>query len=60
MIDKILVQIPVTSMFSVVFTLIKALYNKEAVTLTVRTLTTVDVGLVNVPYEDKKDVTIKI
>src|SRR5215212_4315131 len=54
MIDSIWVQIPMSSVFSVVFTLIKALLNNESVLLTIRTITTIDLGIVNVPYEDKQ------
>lgn len=59
LIDKIMVQIPMDSVFSVVFTLIKALFNKEAVTLTVRTLTHINLGWVVLPYENKQEVQIK-
>lgn len=59
LIDKIMVQIPMSNVFSVVFTLIKALFNKEAVTLTVRTLTHINLGWVVLPYENKQEVTIK-
>ena len=59
LIDKILVQIPLTSAFSVVFSMIKALFNKEAVMLTIRTMTHINLGWVVLPYENKTDVTIK-
>jgi hypothetical protein len=59
LIDKIMVQIPMDSVFSVVFTLIKALFNKEAATLTVRTLTHINLGWVVLPYENKQEVQIK-
>ena len=59
LIDKIMVQIPMDSVFSVVFTLIKVLFNKEAVTLTVRTLTHINLGWVVLPYENKQEVQIK-
>jgi len=59
MIEKILVQIPVTNVFSLVFSLIKSLYNKEPVKLTIKTMTTVDVGIAKIPYEDSKEVTVK-
>jgi hypothetical protein len=59
LIDKIMVQIPMTSAFSVVFTLIKALFNKEAIQVSVRTLTHINLGWVVLPYESKTDVTIK-
>lgn len=59
MIDKIMVQIPMTSVFSVVFNLIKALLNRETIQLTVRTLTHINLGWVVLPYESKQEVTIK-
>ncbi len=59
LIDKIMVQIPLTSAFSVVFSLIKALFNKEAVALTIRTTTHINLGWVVLPYESKTDVAIK-
>ena len=59
MVEKILVQIPVTSIFSVVFALVKSLYNKEPVKLTIKTMTTVDVGLAKIPYENETEVIVK-
>jgi hypothetical protein len=59
MIDNILVQIPLSNVFSVVFTLIKALTAGEAVTLTVRSTTTINLGIIKLPYESKQDITIK-
>ena len=59
MIDKIMITIPMTSVFSVVFTVIKALYNNEAIRMIVKTITTIDIGIMSVPYEDKKEVTVK-
>lgn len=59
MVDNILVQIPMTNVFSVAFALIKALTSGEAATLTVRTTTTINLGIIKLPYENKQDVTIK-
>ncbi|RYF81689.1 MAG: hypothetical protein EON98_12070 [Chitinophagaceae bacterium] len=59
MIDNILVQIPLSNVFSVVFTLIKALTAGETTTLTVRTITTINLGIIKLPYENKQDITIK-
>ena len=59
MIDNIMVQIPMSNVFSVVFTLIKALTAGEAVTLTVRSTTTINLGIIKLPYESKQDITIK-
>ena len=59
MIDKIMVQIPMTNVFSVGFALIKAITNGEAAILTVRTTTTINLGIIKLPYENKQDITIK-
>lgn len=59
MIDGIIVQVPMTGVFSLAFTLIKALVGGVAQTLTVRTLTTIDLGIVKLPYETKQEITIK-
>lgn len=59
LIEKIMVQIPMTSAFSVVFTLIKALFNKEVVKLTLRTLTHINLGWIVLPYDTQQEVTIK-
>jgi hypothetical protein len=59
MIDKILVQIPMTNVFSISFTLIKALISGGSETITIRTLTTINLGIIKLPYEDKQEVTIK-
>jgi hypothetical protein len=59
MIDKMLIQIPMISVFSVVFTIIKALFNNDAIKLTVRTMTTIDIGLFQLPYDDRQEVSIK-
>jgi hypothetical protein len=58
-IDKIMIQIPMTNVFSVAFALIKALTGGEATMLTIRTITTINLGIINLPYEDKQDITIK-
>lgn len=58
-IDKILVQIPTTNVFSIVFTLVKTLIGGGAVTLTIHTLTTINLGIVKLPYESKQAITIK-
>lgn len=59
MIDKILVQIPMTNVFSIAFTLVKALISGGSETITIRTLTTINLGIIKLPYEDKKEVTVK-
>lgn len=59
MIDKIMVQIPMMGVFSLAFTLVKALISGQSETLTVRTLTTIDLGIIILPYETKQEITIK-
>ena len=59
MIDKILVQIPMTNVFSIAFTLIKALISGGSETITIRTLTTINLGIIKLPYENKQEVTVK-
>lgn len=59
LIDKIMVQIPMTGVFSVAFTLIKTLIAGGSETLTVRTLTTINLGIMKLPFETKQDITIK-
>jgi hypothetical protein len=59
MIDKIMVQIPMMGVFSLAFTLVKALISGQSETLTVRTLTTIDLGIIKMPYETKQEITIK-
>ena len=59
MIDKTLVQIPMTNIFSIAFTLIKALISGGSETITIRTLTTINLGIIKLPYENKQEVTVK-
>lgn len=59
MIDKILIQIPLTNAFSIVFTMIKALISGGSETITIRTLTTINLGIIKLPYENKQEVTVK-
>ena len=59
LIDKILVQIPMTNVFSIAFTLIKPLISGGSETITIRTLTTINLGIIKLPYENKQEVTVK-
>lgn len=59
MIDKIMVQIPMSNVFSIAFTLVKILIGGSAATITVRTTTTINLGIIKLPYENKQDITIK-
>lgn len=58
-IDSIMVEIPTLSFFSVAYDIIKALNNKEAIAMTIQTITTIDLGWSKIPYEDKKEITLK-
>lgn len=59
MIDKVLVQIPMTNVFSTVFTLVKTLIGGDSATVAVRTLTTINLGIIKLPYENKQEVQLK-
>ena len=59
MIDKVLVQIPMTNVFSTVFTLVKTLIGGDSATLAIRTLTTINLGIIKLPYENKQEVQLK-
>ncbi|MCC7303478.1 MAG: hypothetical protein IT233_12635 [Bacteroidia bacterium] len=58
-IDKIMIDIPLTGIFSLAGDLVKALLSGEGVKANVRTLTTIDLGWKKVPYEDNKEITLK-
>ena len=59
MVDKIMVQVPLVGVFSLAFTLVKSLIAGGSETLIVRTLTTIDLGIIKLPYETKQELTIK-
>ncbi|WP_121355768.1 hypothetical protein [Flavisolibacter nicotianae] len=59
MIDNIMVQIPMSNVFSMAFTLIKTLIGGGTEIITVRTMTTINLGIIKLPYENKQDITIK-
>ncbi len=58
-ISKILVTIPVTSFFSVASDVLKNIQNKQPVKLTLKVMTTVDLGWTTLPYESKEEITLK-
>jgi hypothetical protein len=58
-IENILVQIPVASAFSIVFTVVKALHNKEPVKFIIKTITVIDIGITKIPYDNETEVIIK-
>lgn len=58
-IDNIQVEVSTFSFFSVAYDVIKAILNKESVTMKIETITTIDLGWSRVPYNDQKEVTLK-
>ncbi|MFT3843692.1 MAG: hypothetical protein QM725_01465 [Lacibacter sp.] len=57
--DPVYIQIPVSNVFSVVFSLVKSLFNKEAITMLIRTQTQIKLGLISIPYENKTEVNLQ-
>ncbi|MEI9909774.1 MAG: hypothetical protein WDO71_08910 [Bacteroidota bacterium] len=58
-IEKLMVNIPVMSIFSVSTSILKAVQNKEPLAITATLITTIDLGLVNVPFEESHEVILK-
>jgi hypothetical protein len=58
-IEGMMVEIGTLSFFSVAYDIIKALNNNEAVTMIVQIITTIDLGWSKIPYEEKKEITLK-
>jgi hypothetical protein len=58
-IDKILVNIPIISLFSVGVTLLKAVKAKQDVIVTATFISTIDLGWTTLPYEESHEVTLK-
>lgn len=58
MIDKIMINIPLSNALSVITALITSLQNKEKVNLNATIITTASVGLVNLPFEKTFDLSI--
>ena len=59
LIQDMMVEIPVLSFFTVIYDAIKSLMNKQSIVFTVAVITTIDLGLTQVPFEHKKDLTVK-
>lgn len=59
LIDSMMVQVPVLSFFSTGYDVVKALGNKEPVSLLVKIITTIDLGWSKVPYEFAKEIVLK-
>ncbi len=58
-IEGLLVHVPILSIFSVSSSILKAVQNKEPVKITATMMTTIDLGLVSVPFEESHEVTLK-
>jgi hypothetical protein len=58
-IENLLVNIPILSIFSVSSSILKAIQNKEQLKITATLITTIDLGLVNVPFEENHEVILK-
>ena len=58
-IEKLLVSIPILSIFSVSTSILKAIQNKEQVMITATMKTTIDLGMVTVPFEENHEVILK-
>jgi hypothetical protein len=58
-IDKILVNIPMLSIFSVSMALLKAVKEKQDVKINATLITTIDLGWTKLPFEESHEVTLK-
>lgn len=58
-IDKILVSIPILSIFTVSSSILKAIQSGEQVKVTATLMTTIDLGFSKIPFEENHEVTLK-
>ena len=58
-IDKILVQIPIMSIFTVSTSILKAIQSGEQVAITATLMTTIDLGFTKLPFEESHEVILK-
>jgi hypothetical protein len=58
-IDKILVSIPILSIFSLSSSILKAIQSKEEVKITATLITTIDLGWTTLPFEESHEITLK-
>jgi len=58
-IEKILVNVPMLSIFSVSTSVLKAIQSKEEVKITATLITTIDLGWTKLPFEESHEVTLK-
>jgi hypothetical protein len=57
-IEAIMIKIPMTNIFSIGAGLIKLLIKKEAAVVSVKTISTIDLGWKKLPYEKSDDMTL--
>lgn len=57
--EKIMIEVPVLSIFSAGAGMIKSLLNAEAVKLKSKTISTIDLGWKKIPYDKTEELTIK-
>jgi hypothetical protein len=58
-VEKILVTIPILSIFSISSSILKAVKSKEEVRVTATLITTIDLGWAQLPFEESHEVTLK-
>ena len=58
-IDKILVNIPIMSIFTVSASILKAIQSGEQISVTATLITTIDLGFVKAPFEESHEVILK-
>lgn len=59
LIKDIMMKIPVLSFFSVMYDVVKSLLNNKAIVFNVGVITTIDLGVTQVPFEHRQDLTLK-
>lgn len=60
LIDKISINVSALKILSSAFDLVKSLFTGKAIPVTARTISTIDLGWKQLPYEKKEQATIKI
>lgn len=58
-IDSMMVELPVISIASSAYSIVKALFDKRPVKLTVAVITTIDLGWSRIPYDSSSDIVLK-
>jgi len=58
-IDSMMVELPVISIVSSAYSIVKALFEKKPVKLTVAVITTIDLGWSRIPYDSSSDIVLK-